>query len=199
MGLNTQHLTDIPIWVETLIIGLFFLVSQYTYLFSYQLINSKQGPYFRIKQFLITEGKNYVICICYPIKWPWTTLRTYLSINFPVCETQDWDSMMVASPNNLVILWWLHVMGLLAIYFLQICHPQKTLPLQLACYSSFFGQMKRERIKAAITFKGKSYQSFLYIAAAWEAIGQGIYMEDKLIVLNKLTLDCELNGVSSDS
>lgn len=120
------------------IIGLFFLVSQYTYLFSYQLINSKQGPYFRIKQFLITEGKKYVICTCHANKWPWTTLRTYLSINFLVCETQDWDSMMVAFPNNLVILWWLHVMGLLAIYFLQICHPQKTLPLQLACYSSFF-------------------------------------------------------------
>lgn len=29
--------------------------------------------------------------------------------------------------------------------------------------------------------------------------GKGIYMEDKLIVLNKLMLDCELNGVSSDS
>ena len=29
-----------------------------------------------------------------------------------------------------------------------------------------FGQTKKERIKAAITFKGKSYQSFLYIAAA---------------------------------
>ena len=62
-----------------------------------------------------------------------------------------------------------------------------------------FGQTKKERIKAAITFKGKSYQSFLYIAAAWEAIGQGIYMEDKFIVLNKLMLHCELNGVSSDS
>ena len=138
------------------------------------------------------------MCMSHPIKWPWTTLRTYLSINFLVCEMQDWDSMMVAFPKNLVILWRLHVMGLLVIYFLQICHPQKTFPLQLPCYSAFFWP-NQERIKATITFKGKSYQSFLYIAAAWEAIGQGIYMEDKLIVLNKLMLGCELNGVSSDS
>lgn len=40
------------------IAGPFSLVSQYAHLFSYQLINSKLGPYFTVKQCLIPEGRK---------------------------------------------------------------------------------------------------------------------------------------------
>ena len=104
---------------------------------------------------------------------------------------------MATFPNDLVILRWLYAMIFQPSISFKVATHKKLSHYNRHAIHPSFGQMKEERIKANITFKQKSYQSLLYIAAAWEAIGQGIYMEDKLIVLNKLMLDCELNGTDS--